>query len=410
MTVFILRICFLSIKIKHESTLLTMPASNSKFASPKSVWGATRLPDTLTPEEYTTLCETASAHPALTVFTSELLTTFRAFILSEMGHQLLRQGRLKFGTMKLGDYTLPDYKVRRFSPNKDNDKNGDTSLANLLSAFVLLANNENIWTTLTSQPDATTCWGDLTSFIETHIFPLIRAGDFRLAGALTVFYSILLGASRLEELEEITVESFDRFDVSYVRLAWTVHIQLSRNFLASSVSSVDGLHSLRTALSGRRTLQGSLPQHPDDGTVLILPPTYNEEKMRRDLHSFIRNAGDAFSVVEAAVRCIPTEEVKRTHAEASACHDEFRHLAAATQRHIDSLSLPTPAAAPATKAPPTHSCPECSKRFDNAFKMAQHRQSLHRIPIPQEVRQAQAEAQRAKVVPSLNHTMIQESV
>ncbi len=373
---------------------------------PKPVWGRIAHPTTMSPEEYEALCGEVLAHPVFASFSPELMAIISSFIRSDTGRGYFLNGTLKNGTMKWGVYSPGDYQVRRFSPHQDNDKNGDTSVCHLLSVFVLMTTNPSVWDTVKSHaPHGITYWGDLTTVIETYIFPLVREGNFRFACALTTLFPIVLGASRLGSevnIAECLASGSFKFlkdEVSYVRLAWTIHTQMTEHFFDRSISSLNSVRSIETALSDLRAFHASLATHRSDGSVP------NIEQLRRQYHSIAKRVDDASSIVETVVRFIPTVEVLANRTHAIAHREEFTHLACLTLSLIDSLAPPKPVVATPKVLP--FECSTCKKRFDVEFKMAQHRQSVHSIPMPEGLRKAQGTASRG-VVPSLNHAMIVE--
>ncbi len=382
------------------------PARNSPTHKP--VWGRIAPPTTLSPEDYESLCCEVLAHPVFASFTPELMDIISAFIRSDTGHGYFFNGTLKNGTMKWGDNDSGDYLVRRFIPHQDNDKNGDTSMQYLLLAFIFMANNTSVWDTVKSHaPHGITYWDELTTAIETHIFPMVREGKFRLAGALTTLFPIVLGASRLGSevnIAECLASGSFKFlkdEVSYVRLAWTIHSQMTEHFFDRSVSSINGVRSIDAAVSDIRAFHGSLATPRTDGSVPDI------EQLRRQYHSIAKRVNDASSIIDTAARSIPTVEVLTNQTRAVSLREQFGRLATETQSRIDSLAPPKPVvAAPVQKVLPFE-CSTCKKRFDVEFKMAQHRQSAHGVPMPEGLRKAQGTASRG-VVPSLNHSMVVE--
>lgn len=391
------------------------PVTGHRSSSgPKSVWGFPELPNDLPTDKFDETIDRVMTHPSITNFPSETIAAVRGFILSDVGRRLFQTGTLKYGSMKLGAHPS-EYKLRRFSPCRENDQFGDTSLVYLLAVFTFLANNPSNWYTLKeTTPTPMTCWEEYTSFIENHIFPLVLNGDFLLAGALTTIFPTMLGASLLSSetnvaslFASVTDPSFmdkEPFKgVSYVKLVWTVHIQMANHYLESSLSTIRVLDSLRLALSEEKALQTSLPSVPERSEV-IHPLSFDLDAARRRIESLVHRVQDSMTVIASATRTIPTEEVKRNMTNAEAIRDEALSVATQIQRHIELLAPPKPApATPVVKVLP-HECPECKKRFDAVFKRAQHRWSAHGVPIPPEERQNHT----TPVVPSLNKAMIVE--
>ena len=395
-------------------------AGHRSSSGPKSVWGFPELPNDLSTDKFDETIHRVMTHPSITKFSSETIAAVRGFIPSDVGRGLLLTGTLKCGSMKLGAHPS-EYKLRRFSPCRENDQFGDTSLVYLLSVFAFLANNPSNWYTLKeTTPTPMTCWEEYTSFIENHIFPLILSKDFLLAGALTTIFPTMLGASLLSSetdvasfFASVTDPSFmdqEPFKgVSYVKLVWTVHIQMSNHYLDSSLSTIRFLDSLRLALSEEKALQSSLPSVPKRSEV-IDPLSFDLDAARRRIESIVhgnkqrQGVHELMTVIATATRTIPTEELKRNMTTAEAIRDEALSVATQIQRHIELLAQPKPApATPVVKVLP-HECPECKKRFDAVFKRAQHRWSAHEVPIPPEERQNHT----TPVVPSLNKAMIVE--
>lgn len=387
-------------------------AAHRSSSGPKSVWGFPELPNDLTTDRFNETIDRIMTHPSITEFSSETITAVREFILSDVGRGLFQTGTLKYGSMKWGAHPS-EYKLRRFSPCRENDQFGDTSLVYLLSVFTFLANNRSNWYTLKeTTPTPMTCWEEYTSFIEDHIFPLLLSGDHLLAGALITIYPTMLGASLLSSetnvsslFASVTDPSFmdqEPFKgVSYVKLVWTVHIQMANHYLESSLSTIRVLDSLRLALAEEKAQQSSLPPVPGPSEV-IHPLSFDIDAARRRIETLVRRVQDSMTVITTATRTIPTEEVKRNMTTAEAIRDEALSVATQIQRHIELLAPPKPApATPVVKVLP-YECSDCKKRFDAVFKRAQHRWSAHGIPIPPEERQNHT----TPVVPSLNKAMI----
>lgn len=381
-------------------------AGHRSSSGPKSVWGFPELPTNLPTDVFDQTINRVMTHRSITNFSSETIAAVREFNLSDVGRGLFQTGTLKYGSMKWGAHPS-EYKLRRFSPCRENDQFGDTSLVYLLSVFTFLANNPSNWYTLKeTTPTPMACWEEYTSFIEDHIFPLVLSGDFLLAGALTTIFPTMLGASHLS-FASVTDPSFmdqEPFKgVSYVKLVWTVHIQMANHYMESSLSTIRVLDSLRLALAEEKAQLSSLPPVPEPSEV-IHPLSFDLDAARRRIESLVHRVQNSMTVIASATRTIPTEEVKRNMTTAEAIRDEALSVATQIKRHIELLAPPKPApTTPVVKVLP-HECTDCKKRFDAVFKRAQHRWSAHGIPIPSEERQNHT----TPVVPSLNEVLIVE--
>ena len=373
-------------------------------AGPMPVFGTPVLPTPLTDEEYTTHVGTVLEHIAFADCSEELKTIFREFMLSDVGRELFQTGRRKHRSMQWGPYTPPDYKVRNFKDCADNDKNGDTSLYFLLSAFVFLAQNSSKWETIkNTEPHNMPCWNELTSFIETHIFPLVRNGDFTLAGALITIFPMVLGVQRLASETNIrdvlASGSYGVLVVNYVRVAWSVHIQMRIQYLIISLSVVEAMKSLRDAKTKLDALLAFLPPIPGS-TEEVHPSSFNSGIAQSSRDSLRKRVDDSMTVIETTSRIIPTREVLDHLNTAEIIRNEALCVVSHITQHIDLLT-PTPKPVVATPAPHPYSC-TCGKSFKSQNSLNQHKTAMHDAAMPI------VEKDLSNVVPSLNEAMIVE--
>lgn len=374
-------------------------------AGPKPVFGTPVFPATnLTEEEYTTLVETVLRHTAFADLPEELKTIFREFMLSDVGRELFQTGKRKHRSMQWGTYTPSDYKVRNFQDCAENDKNGDTSLYFLLSAFVFLANNPVKWETIkNTEPHPMACWDVLTSFIETHIFPLVLAGEFLLAGALITIFPMVLGVQRLDtetNIRDVLASgSYGVLVVNYVRVAWSVHIQMRIQYLKISLSVVERVNSLQHAKTGLDAFLTSLPPIPGPSEV-IDPSSFDPVIARRSCDSLRKRVDDSMTVIQTASRIIPTREVIDHLNRSEITRNEALRVVSQITQHIDRLT-PPPTPVVVTPAPLPYVC-TCGRSFKTQLSLNQHNSSKHGAAMPVVPKDL------SNVVPSLNEAMIVE--